>query len=53
MKVDHGFYISGKIFKMKKKIIRIRVTVIFAFSCFIAIKIAVSVEIFCSHKGKC
>ena len=57
MKVYHGsylvFYISGKRFKVKGIITRIWITAIFAFFCFVAIKIAVSVDISCSCKGKC
>ena len=55
--VYHGsyliFYISGKKFKLKEIIIRILITAIFVSSCFVAIKIAVSVEISCNCKGKC
>ena len=50
MKLYHAsyliFHISGKNFKLKEIIIRILITAIFAFSCFAAIKITVSVEIF-------
>ena len=57
MKVYHGsyliFYISDKKFKVKEIIIRIWITAIFVFSCFVAIKIAVSVEIAGGCKGKC
>ena len=38
--------------KVKEIVIRIWVTVISTFSCFVAIKIAVSVEISCSCKGE-
>ena len=57
MKVYHGsyliFYISGKKLKVKEITIRIWSTAIFVFSCLIALKIAASVEIACSCKGKC
>ena len=46
------FFVSDK-FKVKEIIIQIWITAIFVFSCFVAIKIAVSVEIACSCKGKC
>ena len=56
MKVYHGsyliFYISGKKFKVKELIMRIWITAIFVFSWFVAIKIAVSAEIFCNCKNK-
>ena len=38
--------------KVKEIVIRIWITVISAFSCFVAVKIAVSVEISYSCKGK-
>ena len=58
MKVYHGSYLifsfSGEIFKVKEIIIYIWITAMFAFSCFEAIKIDISVEISCSCKGgKC
>ena len=53
MEVYHGFYISGKNFKMKEKSMPIWTTTAFFFSCSIAIKMTVSDEIFCSCKGKC
>ena len=59
MKVYHGsyliFYISGKKFEVKEieHNVQIWVTSIFVFSCFVAIKIVVSVEISCGCKRKC
>ena len=57
MKVYHGsyliFYLSDKKFKIKEIIQRIWITAIFVPSCFVAIKVAFSVEIACSCKGKC
>ena len=59
MKVYYGsylmFYISDKKVKAKEIIhnIKIWITVIFVFFCFVATKITVSVEISCSCKGKC
>ena len=46
-------YISDKKFKVKKIIRRNWITAIFVLSCFVATKIAVSVEMPCSCKGKC
>ena len=57
MKIYQGsyftFYISGEKMKVKEIIIRVWITAIFAFWCFVAIKITVSVEISCSCKGTC
>ena len=57
MKVYHGsyliFYIPYKIFKVTEIIIKIWITAIFVFSCFVAVKIPAPVEIACSCKGKC
>ena len=57
MKIYQGsyltFFISGEKMKVKEIIIRVWITAIFAFSCFVAMKIAVSVEISCSCKGTC
>ena len=47
MKVHEGSYL-----KVKGIIIRIWIIAIFVFSCFVAMKIAVSVELSCSCKGK-
>ena len=47
MKVHQGSYL-----KLKGIIIRIWITAIFVFLCFIAIKIAVPVQISCNCKGK-
>ena len=56
MKVYHAlyfiFYNFGKTFKLKEVIIRIWITAMFAFLCFVAIKIAASVEISCNCNGK-
>ena len=56
MKVYHGsyliFYISGKKIKVEI-IIQLWIAAIFVFSCFVAIKTAVSVEVSCSCKVKC
>ena len=57
MKVYHGsyliFYIPYKKFKVTEIIIKIWITAIFVFSCFVAVKIPAPVEIACSCKGKC
>ena len=56
MKIYHGpwfiFFSYGKTFKVKEVIIRIWITAMFAFLCFVAIKIAASVEISCNCNGK-
>ena len=56
LKVYHGsyliFYISGEKIKVEI-IIQLWIAAIFIFSCFVAIKTAVSVEVSCSCKVKC
>ena len=58
MKVYHGSYlvfcVSGQKFKVKEIIhnIEIWIIAIFVFDCFVAVEIVVSIDVFCSCKGK-
>ena len=57
MQVYHGSYlifcISDKKVEVKKIVVQIGITAIFAFSCFVLIKIVLSIEMPCGCKGKC
>ena len=57
MQVYHGSYlifcITDKKVVVKKIVVQIWITAIFAFSSFVPIKIVLSIEMPCGYKGEC